>query len=195
MFWEIPFADNHNHCLNWMECRTRPRFSVGLFLIKPSSRKEPVYATVYAGCFESQQTLLQIKWESSVVIIPFHRSFSLPILDLNFWDSILRIGTVCSCEEHGDSGFQPIIQRPSGSTSNGFFKWKQGKQPVIRSPHLYQNIFRNTAVKWDQASVGKNKLLEMNSKACRMPVQQKKDAVLLTWLPLLNEKKKGHHLH
>lgn len=169
-----------------MECRTHPRFSVGLFLIKLSSRKEPVYATVCAGCLESQQTLVLIKWASSVVIIRFHQGFSLPILDLNFWDSILRLGTVCSCQERGDSGFQPIIQRSSGATSNGFFKWKQGKQPVIRSPQLYKNIFRNPAVKWDQASVDKNKLLEMNSKACRMPVQQRKGVVCLTWLPLLN---------
>lgn len=188
MFWEIPFADNHNLCLNWMECRIHPRFSVGLFLIKPSSRKEAAYATVYAACLESQQTLVLIKWASSVIIIPFHQGFSLPILDLNFWDSILRIGTLCSCQEHGDSGFQPIIQRPSGATSNGF-KWKQGKQPVIRSPHLYQNFFRNTAVKWDEASVDKNKLLDMNSKAYRMPLQQRKYVVHLTWLPLLNEKK------
>ena len=194
MFWEIHFADNQIYFLNWVECKRHPRFSVGLFLIKPSSRKESVYSTVYAGCLESQQTLVLIKWASSVVIIPFHQGFSLPILDLNFWDSILRIGTVCSCQEHGDSGFQPSIQRPSGATSNGFFKWKQGKQPVIRSPQVYQNIFRNTVVKWDQASVDKNKVLEMNSKACRMPVQQKKRYCTLTWLPLLNEKK-GHYLH
>lgn len=39
-------------------------------------------------------------------------------------------------------------------------------------------------------SVDKNELLEMNSKACRMPTQQRKYVICLTWLPLLNEKEK-----
>lgn len=153
-----------------MECRTHPRLSVEKFLIKPLSRKEPAYVIVYAGYLESQEMLVLIKWASLVVIIVFHQGFSLPILDLSFWDIILRIGIACSCQEHGDSGFQPIIQRPSGPTANGFFKWKQGKQLVIRSPHLYENIFRNTIVKWDQTSADKNKLFQINLKACRVPV-------------------------
>lgn len=46
MFWENPFADNPNRCLfEWNA--EHPTFSVWLFLFKPSSRKEPVYATAY----------------------------------------------------------------------------------------------------------------------------------------------------
>lgn len=124
--------------------------------------------------------LVLIKWASLVVIIAFHQGFSLPILDLSFWDSIWRIGIACSCQEHGDSGFQPIIQRPSGATTNGFFKWKQGKLLVIRSPHLYQNIFRNMTVKLDQASADKNKLFQINLKACRISVIHR-EQVLCFW--------------
>lgn len=63
-----------------------------------------------------------IKCTSSVAIIHFHQNFILPILDLSFRDSIFSRATACSCQEHGDSGFQPIVQRHSKATSNRFFK-------------------------------------------------------------------------